>query len=237
MAAGEMGAARRVGKRTPWTPQASALRSIVPTFWGSSSESSTSTNGGSPRSRARASTSSMVAQRRGSTTSATPWWPSKPASEVSDPALDLHDRDAQRRRMEHDLLQRVAAIGDDEQPAGGAPGGEGLLHRPAPGDQLLPVVEPRQVGQRRPGRARRRRSAERRRSTAGPRGSGIRRSGRHGPRRGTRAPRAASRAVRRGSRSAAPGTWPRGPGIGPRQGGRAARGRGHGPRAGRGAVP
>ena len=73
MAAGPMGAERRTGNSTPWTPHASALRSSVPTFWGSSSESSTSTKGASPRSRARTITSSSVAHRRGSTTSATPW--------------------------------------------------------------------------------------------------------------------------------------------------------------------
>ena len=60
-AAGLSGAWCLVGKRTPCTPAASALRSRVPTFWGSSSESSTSTNGGSPRSRARARISSGVA--------------------------------------------------------------------------------------------------------------------------------------------------------------------------------
>ena len=46
MAEGPMGAERRTGNSTPWTPHASALRSSVPTFWGSSSESSTSTKGG-----------------------------------------------------------------------------------------------------------------------------------------------------------------------------------------------
>ena len=33
-AAGLIGAERRVGKSTPWTPHASALRRSVPTFWG-----------------------------------------------------------------------------------------------------------------------------------------------------------------------------------------------------------
>ncbi len=82
---GVSGAWRWVGKSTPWTPAASALRRSVPTFCGSSSESRTSTNGGSPRSTARARMSSMVAHRRGATTSPMPWWPSKPARAVSDP--------------------------------------------------------------------------------------------------------------------------------------------------------
>ena len=72
-AAGLSGAWRRVGNRTPSTPAASALRSSEPRFWGSSSESSTSTNGGSPRPIARARMSSGAANRRASTTSATPW--------------------------------------------------------------------------------------------------------------------------------------------------------------------
>ena len=70
-----------------------------------------------PRSRARARTSSRVAQRRGSTTSATPWWPSKPASGGQGAALDLHDRDAQGRRVQHQLVQRGTALGHHQQPA------------------------------------------------------------------------------------------------------------------------
>ena len=71
---------RRRGRRPP-----RRCAAACPTFCGSSSESRTRTNGGSPRSAARARMSSSVANRRGSTTSATPWWPSKPASAVSEP--------------------------------------------------------------------------------------------------------------------------------------------------------
>ena len=85
IADGVSGAWRLLGKSTPWTPAASALRRSDPTLCGSSSESRTRTNGGSPRSAARARMSSIVAKRRGSTTRATPWWPSKPARAVSEP--------------------------------------------------------------------------------------------------------------------------------------------------------
>ena len=98
----------------------------------------------------RASTSSMRGPAAGSTTSATPWCPSKPASDGERAPLDLHDRDAQRGGMQHQLLQGVAAIGDDQQAAGGPTRGERLLHWPSTGDELLSFLEPGQVRTRRP---------------------------------------------------------------------------------------
>ena len=52
-------------------------------------------------------------------------------------ALDLDDRDPQARRVEDELLERLAALGHDEQAASLAAGDERLLDRPAPGHQLL----------------------------------------------------------------------------------------------------
>ena len=152
---GLSGAWRCVGNRTPCTPAASALRSSVPTLCGSSSESRTRMNGGSPRSAARARTSSRLANWRGSTTSATPWWPSKPGERRQRPALDLDDRDPQVRGMQHELLEGGPALGDDEQPDGGTTRDERLLDRAAAGDELLVGTE----GLRRRQRRRSRRAA------------------------------------------------------------------------------
>jgi hypothetical protein len=53
------------------------------------------------------------------------------------PALDLDDRDPQRRRVEHEALECQATLRRHQQPDRGPPGGECLLHRPSAGDQLL----------------------------------------------------------------------------------------------------
>jgi hypothetical protein len=39
--------------------------------------------------------------------------------------------------MKHDPLQRLATLRGDQEPVGGAPGGESLLDRAAPRDELL----------------------------------------------------------------------------------------------------
>jgi len=52
-------------------------------------------------------------------------------------ALDLDDRDAQRRRVQDDALEGLAALGCDEQAARGTLRGERLFDRSSPGDQLL----------------------------------------------------------------------------------------------------
>ena len=59
-------------------------------------------------------------------------------------ALELDDRNAQARRVEDELLERLAALRDDEQAEGRPAGGERLLDRPATGDELL--VRTEQVG-------------------------------------------------------------------------------------------
>jgi hypothetical protein len=51
--------------------------------------------------------------------------------------LDLHDRDAQVRRVQHELLERRPPLRHDQQAARWAAGDEGLLDRSASGDQLL----------------------------------------------------------------------------------------------------
>ena len=53
------------------------------------------------------------------------------------PAFDLDDRDPQARGVQDDLLERLPALRDDEQPAGRPPGDERLLDRPASGDEFL----------------------------------------------------------------------------------------------------
>ena len=136
-----MGADRRTGNSTPWTPHASALRSSVPTFWGSSSESSTSTNGGSPRSRARAM---HVVERRPSarlhdqrhTLVAV-----EPGERRQRAALDLHDRDAQGRGMQHQLVERRASLRHHQQTAARPSSGEGLLHGPTTRHELLVIAD------------------------------------------------------------------------------------------------
>ena len=71
------------------------------------------------------------------TTSATPWWPSKPAMRRQGPALDLDDRDPQARRVEDDPLEGGPALRRDEEAARLAAGDEGLFDRPPSGDDLL----------------------------------------------------------------------------------------------------
>jgi len=56
-------------------------------------------------------------------------------------ALDLDDRDPERRRVEDDALERLPAMGHDEQPARGPARGERLLDRVAAGDDLLALVD------------------------------------------------------------------------------------------------
>ena len=131
-----------------------------------------------------------------------PWWPSNPAIAVSDAALDLDDRDAQARRVEDELLERIAALRDDEQAPRLAAGDERLLDGAAAGDELLVLAE------RDPLEGRRQRSA-RRRAVAAIRAAAVARAG---------------RAAGRGDRAGGP--W----GAGPRRvaGGRTGRA---GPRA------
>ncbi len=73
------------------------------------------------------------------------------------PALDLDDRDPQARRVEHELLERPAALGDDEQPARLAAGDERLLDGAPARDELLVLGEGQRRGERlgRPERHRR----------------------------------------------------------------------------------
>ena len=141
---GVSGAWWRVGKTTPWTPAASALRSSVPTFWGSSSESRTSTNAGSaaldapgedlldarPAARAGDEGDSLVTVEAG--------------ERRQRPAFDLDDRDPQARRVEDEAFEGLAPLGDDEQPDRGPLRDERLLDGAAAGDQLLVGAE--QVG-------------------------------------------------------------------------------------------
>ena len=56
-------------------------------------------------------------------------------------ALDLDDRDAQRRGVQDDPLERLAPLRSDEQPARRTTGGERLLDRATPGDELLTLGE------------------------------------------------------------------------------------------------
>ena len=140
------GAWRRVGKITPWTPAASALRSSVPTFCGSSSESRTRTNGGSPRSSARARMSSSEANRRGSTTRATPWWPSKPAIAVSEPPSTSTIGMRRRVAWRTSCSSALRRCGTTSRRWAVAAGREDLLDRATAGDELL--VRPEQLGRR-----------------------------------------------------------------------------------------
>jgi hypothetical protein len=43
--------------------------------------------------------------------------------------------------VEDETLQRLAPLRDDEKPDRRPSGGEGLLDRPPPGDQLLPFLQ------------------------------------------------------------------------------------------------
>ena len=146
IAAGLSGAWRWVGKTTPWTPAASALRSSVPTFCGSSSESSDEHE---RRLAALDRAGEDVVERR-------------PAARLDDErdalvaveagerrqraALDLDDRDPQARRVEHDLLERLPPLRHDQQPDRRPAGDERLLDRPAAGDELLVLAEQLRIG-------------------------------------------------------------------------------------------
>ena len=146
IAAGVSGAWWRVGKTAPWTPVASAVRSSVPTFWGSSSESSTSTSGGSPRWRRARGPRRATAQRRGATTSAIPWWPSNPATAVSVPPSTSTTGIRRLVAWRTSFSSACAPLRDDEQAPGLAAGDERLLDRAAAGDELLVLGERRRSG-------------------------------------------------------------------------------------------
>jgi hypothetical protein len=64
------------------------------------------------------------------------------------PALDLHNRDAQVRGMENELLERLAPLGNDEQANRLAVGDERLFHRVPAGNELL--VRSDEIARRRP---------------------------------------------------------------------------------------
>jgi hypothetical protein len=74
------------------------------------------------------------------------------------PALDLDDRDPERRRVEDEPLERLTPLRNDEQATSGPASDERLLDRATPGDELLVVGEQvrwrdaRPIGVRRPGR-------------------------------------------------------------------------------------
>ena len=121
-----------MGRGRLGAPEQRARRSA-----GSSSESRTSTNGASSRSIARARMSSTSAYRRGATTSAMPWWPSKPGQRGQRPALDLDDRDAQARGVQDELLEGLPSLRHDQQSTCLAPRDECLLDRTPTGDQLV----------------------------------------------------------------------------------------------------
>ena len=76
------------------------------------------------------------------------------------PAFDLDDRDAQVGGVQDELLERLAALRDDEQADRLAVGDERLLDRVAAGDELLVLAE--QVARRRTDRS----SSPRRRGRA-----------------------------------------------------------------------
>ena len=137
MAAGVRGAWRRVGKMTPCTPAASALRSSVPTFCGSSSESRTRTNGGSPRSVARARISSSEANCARFDDEGDALVAIEPGHGRQRAALDLDDRDPQARGVEDQLLEGVRGVAGRR--AGGAPSDRPRMPpRPADGRRRAP---------------------------------------------------------------------------------------------------
>ena len=79
----------------------------------------------------------------------------EPGDRRQRPALDLDHGDPQARRVEHELLERMAALRDDEQAARLAAGHESLLDRAPAGDDLL-VLGQRQREREGLGRPRRR---------------------------------------------------------------------------------
>ena len=146
-----------------------------------------------------------MANSRGSTTRATPWWPSKPASAVSDPPSTSTIGMRRLRRVEDELLERLAALRDDQQAERRAAGDEASSTGPPAGDELLVGAE----RGRAPGASRRRADGQggRRpgpgrchgRSAGGPPG----RSGRHGGRSGPGRPRSRAGSPRYGRRACA----------------------------------
>ncbi len=65
--------------------------------------------------------------------------PVEPGGRRQGPALDLDDRDPQGGRVEHEPLERIAALGRHEQATRGAARDEGLLHGAPAGHELLVV--------------------------------------------------------------------------------------------------
>ena len=61
----------------------------------------------------------------------------EPGQRGQRPAFDLDDRDPQARGVQDDLLERLAALRHDQQPAGRPARDERLLDRTPPGDELL----------------------------------------------------------------------------------------------------
>ena len=57
--------------------------------------------------------------------------------------LDLHDRDSEGRRVEHDPFEGLAALRGHQQATSRALRCESLLHGPAPGDELFAFLERR----------------------------------------------------------------------------------------------
>jgi hypothetical protein len=96
-------------------------------------------------------------------------------------AFDFDDRDAEARGVKHETLERLAALGDDEQPHRRPLGHERLLDWAAARDELLAFLEEVVHGRRRStiaelgrfvlpaGRPRPRRTGARSRAGAGPR--------------------------------------------------------------------
>ena len=111
------------------------------------------------------------ANRRGSTTSATPWWPSNPASAVSDPPSTSTIGIRRLVACRTSFSSACASLRHDQQPVRLATGDERLLDRSATGDELLVGAE--DVG---------RRQARARRMTVG-------RAAYGGPARGGRSPK------------------------------------------------
>ena len=115
-AAGLSGAWRCVGKMTPWTPAASALRSSVPDVLRvlerveHEDERRLAAFGGPGEDVVEASRTARLDDERDALVAV------EAGERRQRPALDLDDRDAQARGVEDELLERVAALRDDQQP-------------------------------------------------------------------------------------------------------------------------
>ena len=169
---------------------------------------------------ARARTSSSVAHRRGSDDERDALVPVEAGERRQRAALDLDDRDAQRRGVEHELLERRRRSGHTSSRRAGRPRRERLLDRAPAGDQLLVLVELEA-----PGRSARRALRARRTGVVAHRNRSRTRT----PGRGASKPRPGRRAGRgprschcRDGRSGRPprATPGRGPCSGRRNGGR-----------------